>query len=291
MKIDILRLEFRSLWDYWSSDLYEFTQFHARDKDKLFQQGFLAEHPTPASRLQDWIDIPLKSFFALRGLEDMFHSPNACAPPCPGDIHAGGSWVYCKKIDVDEEEILRGNAYEEAHHGTSLNCLCRIVARGLSLGWARICDSEAIYLHPVKDAGKCMGYAMYTHLFQDGVYVAIKFRVASMRYGRALKGRKVTIPRARGVKQWLTYPDCHHVLGFWVHILQQHELFQLYPNSMGPVISRRWQPEIELHPLDTDEAMRDRSRIHAERRREQRRILLASAPPAPLRGIWAEDSD
>ena len=163
----------------------------------------------------------------------MFHSPNACAPPCPGDIHAGGSWVYCKKIDVDEEEILRGNAYEEAHHGTSLNCLCRIVARGLSLGWARICDSEAIYLHPVKDAGKCMGYAMYTHLFQDGVYVAIKFRVATMRYGRALKGRRATLARARGLKQWLTYPDCHHVLGFWVHILQQHELFQLYPKLDG----------------------------------------------------------
>ena len=134
-----------------------------------------------------------------------------------------------------------------------------------------------------------MGYAMYTHLFQEGVYVAIKFRVASMRYGPALKGRKVTIPRARRVKQWLTYPDCHHVLGFWVHILQQHELFQLYPNSMGPVISRRWQPEIELHPRDTDEEMRDRSRRLAERRHEQRRIPLASAPPAPLRGIWAED--
>ena len=53
-------------------------------------------------------------------------------------------------------------------------------------------------MHPVKDAGKCMGYAMYTHLFQDGVYVAIKFRVASMRYGRALKGRRVTLARARG---------------------------------------------------------------------------------------------
>ena len=98
------RCHLRSLWDYWSSDLYEFTQFDARNKDKLFQQGFLAEHPTPASRLQDWIDIPMKRFFALRGLEDMFHSPNACAlPPCQGDIHAGGRWVYCKKIDVDEE--------------------------------------------------------------------------------------------------------------------------------------------------------------------------------------------
>ena len=69
----------RSLWDYWSSDLYEFTQFHARDKDKLFQQGFLAEHPTPASRLQDWIDIPMKSFFALRGLEDNIHIQTATA--------------------------------------------------------------------------------------------------------------------------------------------------------------------------------------------------------------------
>ena len=102
---------------------------------------------------------------------------------------------------------------------------------------------------------------------EPAVYVAIKFRVANMRRGRALQGRKITLARSNYVKQWLTYPGCYHVLGFWMHILQQHELFALYPSGLGPIVSRRWQPEIELHPDDTEEEIRERSRNQAVLRR------------------------
>ena len=114
-----------------------------------------------------------------------------------------------------------------------------------------------------------MGYSVYAHLFEDGAYVAIKFRVATMRRGRALGNRKTTLVRAKKVKQWLTYPGCYRVLGYWMHILTQHELFELYPTTMGPIISRRWQPEIELHPDDSEDEIHARSRAQAVIRRQE----------------------
>ena len=228
--------------------------------------------PLPEDLLDRWIDGPFKRFVSLRGIAEKFHSPRKCRPPCDGDLRNGGLWLYFKKIDVNDDDFLQSSEdaqeqWEEAHHGTSLNFMGRIAACGLSVGWSSTLNHSAIYLHPVKDARLCMGYAAYAHLFGDGVYVAIKFRVATMRRGRALRNRKTTLVRSKKVKQWLTYPGCYRVLGFWMHILTQHELFELYPTTMGPIISRRWQPEIELNPDDSGQVIHKRSKALAILRR------------------------
>ena len=260
-----------ALWEL--DDLYECKYFKRRAARELLQEGFLVLVEDPVSiPLDPWVEGPLRRFLAKRSIPDLFDwrtGPRSL--PCEGDAYLGGEWLYLPKKG-NQEDLLRDlpDTWQEAHHGTTLYHLRRIAVRGFSSGWNATADTPAIYTHPKASAGRCMGYAAYIHLFQDGLYVAIKFRLAVMRHGDELNGRKTTLARGRGVRQWLTYPGCHEVLGFWIHILRQEELYGLYPTQQGVMLNRRWQPELELHPDDTDEEWHERSRRMAVHRAEGR---------------------
>ena len=217
-----------------------------------------------------WIDGPLCRFLGLRhAIPAMFSAGIQSRPPCAGDVHLGGEWVYFRRRDGQAElgeNLLRNfpHIWQEAHHASSVYVLHRVSVHGLFPGWNSVAGNRAIYTHPLRYAGRCMKYSMYVHLFQDGLYVAIKFRLAVMRQGNELHGRRITMTRKHGVKQWLTYPGCHHILGFWMHILRQEELPNLYPTTQGVLLNRRWQGVLELHPEDTDEQWQERSRRMAQ---------------------------
>ena len=61
----------------------------------------------------------------------------------------------------------------------------------------------------------------------------------------------------------MTYPGFYHILGCYLHILDQSDLKELYTIGRAPHINRRWQPELEIHPVDEYEALFSRSKERA----------------------------
>ena len=148
---------------------------------------------------QGWDALDRMDAFSEAGSDDAELGIQS-EPPCTGDVRLGGEWLYFRSKDASAgEELLRKSpdTWQEAHHASTLYLLHRISVCGLSAGWNLIQGAPAIHTHPLKCDGKCMGYAAYVHLFQDGVYVAIKFRLAVMRRGTELNGRRTTTARAR----------------------------------------------------------------------------------------------
>lgn len=131
----------------------------------------------------------------------------------------------------------------------------RISAHGLMPGWINHDrDGPSIHLHPEDCVGLCLNYIFYVHLFEDGKYVGVLSHVVTMRGGPAINNRRIT-NRGTKTRQWVTLPGCYHILGCWIHILDQEELVNLYPKQQGPRIDRRWQPDLGLHPNDSDTAL------------------------------------
>ena len=149
------------------------------------------------------------------------------------------SKVYCNSA------ITFRRKWKMAHHGTSMYGLRCITAHGLMPGWNHHGEDEpsAIYLHNEKYAGLCLQYVLYVHLFGDGKYIGVLLKLAIM----------------QASDQWMTYSGCYHVLGCYLHILDQHHLQKLYLKGQAPHINRRWQPELELHPNDEQTALFARS--------------------------------
>ena len=61
----------------------------------------------------------------------------------------------------------------------------------------------------------------------------------------------------------MTYPGFYHILGCYLHILDQSDLKELYTIGQAPHINRRWQPELEIHPLDEYADLFSRSKERA----------------------------
>ena len=136
-----------------------------------------------------------------------------------------------------------------------------ITVHGLMPGWNHHGEDEpsAIYLHIEKYAGLCLQYVFYVNLFGDGKYIGVLLKLAIMQEGKRVDQQRVTYQTSTS-DQWMTYPGCYHILGCYLHILDQNHLVNLYSKGQTPHINRRWQPELELHPNDDKDALFARSK-------------------------------
>ena len=107
-----------------------------------------------------------------------------------------------------------------------------------------------------------MQYVLYVHLFGDGKYIGVLLKLAIMQEGKRLDQQRITYQTSIS-DQWMTYSGCYHVLGCYLHILDQHGLEELCLKGQAPHINRRWQPELGLHPNDNKIALFARSKEKA----------------------------